>query len=140
MGDGFKSLADRKRSRPRQELVPETLNNLAQLKYRMGDLNSANQILDRVLAGEETLLAGNEYDIQVSLSNKAAILVAQGHFQDAENVLRDVIRMLESAFGPIHPSTLFSIEALANILEKKGGFEAATSLHQRISAVGVFGF
>lgn len=113
-----------------------TLNNLARLKYQMGDLDFANQMLDKVLAGEEKLLAGNGYDIQVSLSNKAAVLVAQERFQDAEGILRDVIRMRESALGPAHPSTLFSIETLANVLEKNGVSEAATSLHRRITQVG----
>ena len=113
-----------------------TLNNLARLKYQMGDLDSASQMLDKVLAGEEMLLAGNGYDIQVSLSNKAAILVAQGRFQDAESILRDVVRMRESALGPSHPSTLFSIEALANVLGKDGDSKAATSLRRRISKDG----
>ncbi|MCJ1377282.1 hypothetical protein MMC17_000374 [Xylographa soralifera] len=113
-----------------------TLNNLARLKYQMGDLDSANQMLDKVLAGEEMLLASNGYDIQVSLSNKAAVLVAQERFLDAEGILRNVIRMRESALGPLHPSTLFSIEALANVLEKIGSLEAAASLHKRIINVG----
>ena len=116
-----------------------TLNNLARLKYQMGDLDSANQMLDRVLAGEEMMLAGNGYDIQVSLSNKADVLVAQESFKDAESILRDVFRMRENALGPTHPSTLFSIEALANVLEKSASPEAATSLHKRISAAGIRG-
>ncbi|MCJ1396687.1 hypothetical protein MMC18_009579 [Xylographa bjoerkii] len=113
-----------------------TLNNLARLKYQMGDFDSASQMLDKVLAGEEMLLAGNGYDIQVSLSNKAAVLAAQERFQDAESILCDVVRMRESALGPSHPSTLFSIEALANVLEKNCSPEAATSLHSRITQNG----
>ena len=113
-----------------------TLNNLARLKYRMGDLDSASQMIERVLAGEEKSLAGNGYDIQVSLSNKADILVAQGQFQDAERILRDVLGMRESSMGPSHPSTLFSIEALASVLGKIGDLDRESILQKRLAEAG----
>ena len=110
-----------------------TLNNLARLKFQMGDLDSAIEMVDRVLVGEQQMLAKNGHDIQVSLSNKAAVLVARGDFQDAESILYDVLRMRESASGQSHALTLFTMEALANVLEKKGETEAATDLHRRIA-------
>lgn len=109
-----------------------TLNNLARLKYQMGEFSSADQMLDTVLAGEETLLAKNGYDIQVSLSNKAAVFVAQERFEDAERVLRDVLAMRESSLGPSHPSTQFTIETLAEVLEKKGDSEGLKGLRNRM--------
>ncbi|KAL8985980.1 MAG: hypothetical protein Q9205_000490 [Flavoplaca limonia] len=110
-----------------------TLNNFARLKFQMGDLDFALQMIDRVLVGEQQSLAGNGYDIQVSLSNKAAILIAQGRFLDAESVLRDVLKMRESALGPSHASTLFTMEALANVNEMRGGTDGATDLRQNVA-------
>lgn len=110
-----------------------TLNNLARLKFRMGDFDAAIQMIDRVLIGEQQSLAGNGYDILVSLTNKAAILITQRHFQDAESILRDVLRMRESSLGTSHASTLFTMEALANVLQLSGETEGATNLHTHIA-------
>ena len=113
-----------------------TLNNLARLKHRMGDLDSASRMIDRVLAGEEKSLAGNRYDVQVSLSNKAAILAAQERFRDAERILRDVLGMRESSLGPTHPSTLFTMEALCDVLEKNGDVDGAIIVRRRVTEAG----
>ena len=84
----------------------------------MEDLDSANRMLDKVLAGKENLLAGREADIQVNRSNKAAVLVVQGRLQDAECILRDIVRMRQNMLGLLHSSTLFSIKALTNVFER----------------------
>ena len=110
-----------------------TLNNLARLKFQIGDLESAMQMIDRVLVGEQQSLAGNGYDIQVSLSNKAAILIAHGHFLEAESVLRDVLKMRESALGLSDASTLFTMEALANVIEMRGESDGAKILREKIA-------
>lgn len=109
-----------------------TLNNLARLKYEMGDLEAADLLLDKVLAGEETSLARNGYDIQVSLSNKAAVCVARERLEQAEHILRDVLKMREDSLGPSHPSTLLTMEALADVLERKGGVALSRDLNERI--------
>lgn len=109
-----------------------TLNNLARLKYAMGDLDAADQLLDKVVAGEESSLARNGYDIQVSLSNKAAVCVARKRWQQAEEILCDVLKMREHSLGSSHPNTIFTMEALAHVLEQKGAIEHARHLRGRI--------
>ncbi|KAL9624395.1 MAG: hypothetical protein Q9160_001357 [Pyrenula sp. 1 TL-2023] len=110
-----------------------TLNNLACLNFRMGFHDSASQMLHRVLVGEQSSLAKNAYDIQVSLSNKAAVLVAQKRFPEAERDLRNVLQMRESTLGVSHASTLFTMEALAHVLEARDDTEAALNLNARIN-------
>ena len=93
-----------------------TLNNLAVLQYRQGDLNAAKETFHSVLEGEEKLLGPESYDIQVSLTNMALVYVGQGELDKAEAMHWKVLRMRGKTLGPDHPSTLFSAKNLAAVL------------------------
>ena len=56
---------------------------MAMLHYRQGELSTAREMFEVVLAGEERLFGPEGYDIQVSLTNMALVLAGQGEFDAA---------------------------------------------------------
>jgi tetratricopeptide (TPR) repeat protein len=101
---------------------PDTLmtrNNLSRLLYERGELDAARHELEDVVAGEEKVLGAEGYDVQVSLSNLALVHDAQGDPERAEELLKRVLGIREKLLGPEHPSTLFTMEMLAENLGRR---------------------
>lgn len=92
-----------------------TRNNCARLLYDQSDLDGARTTLDRVLAGETKVLGAEGYDIQVSLSNSALVQAGQGDCRGANQTLLKVLGVRERLLGPAHPSTIFTLQMLANL-------------------------
>ena len=114
-----------------------TFNNLARLKYRMGDLDSTSQMFNRVLECKRSAFTENTYDLQVSLNNKTALLTVQNRFQETKSVLKDVLRMRESTLGPLHVLTLFTMKTLTDVLKTGDNTEVVMKLRTKISQDGI---
>ena len=53
-------------------------------------------------------------------SKQAAALAKKGKLAEAERFYREAVEAKRSAYGNEHPSTLFSINNLANVLQAQG--------------------
>ncbi|KAK3320465.1 P-loop containing nucleoside triphosphate hydrolase protein [Cercophora scortea] len=110
-----------------------TRNNYARLLFDVGDFEAARAMLDRVLAGEAEVLGAEGYDIQVSLSTSALLQAARGDVAGADLALRKVLRMREKLLGGAHPSTIFTLQMLADLHGEEGGsLEAAGKVRRTI--------
>ncbi|KAF1957259.1 TPR-like protein, partial [Byssothecium circinans] len=110
-----------------------TVNNLGGLHYEQGNYEVAKEMFDRALTGEEAVLGGDGYDIQVTLSNIALVQKAQGLCEEAEAILRNVLTIRERKLGLLHPSTLFTMDMLIDILLQRHMWDAAEELQLRVT-------
>ena len=96
-------------------------------------------MLERVLAGEAKMLGAEGYDAQVSLSNMALVLQAQGDFSGAESVLRKVLAMRTKFSGPEHASTILILRRLGDLFEEKDDKASAEGMTARLKGLGIKG-
>ena len=69
--------------------------------------------------------AGVQYEI-------AFVLYDQGHYSEAETILRDIVSIREEVLGPEHPDTLASRNILANALRGEGKYAEAEAEHRAV--------
>lgn len=62
----------------------------------------------------------------------AVVLQNQGHYSEAEAILRDVIMIREQGLGPEHPDTLNSRNGLANAFYHQGKYTDAEAEHRMV--------
>jgi Tetratricopeptide repeat len=65
----------------------------------------------------------------------AAILDARGRHRDAQQTLRHVLSVLESALGPDHFEVAATLDRLAASVQHTGDYARAASLHERSLAI-----
>ncbi|OJJ42627.1 hypothetical protein ASPZODRAFT_105081 [Penicilliopsis zonata CBS 506.65] len=58
-------------------------------------------------------------------------LFLQGRYQEAEAMLRQVLRGTEKILGPKHPDTLASINNLGSVLGEQGKYQEAEAMHRQ---------
>jgi tetratricopeptide (TPR) repeat protein len=66
-----------------------------------------------------------------SLNKTAVGLYRQGHYEEAELVLKRVLEIREQSLGPNHPDTATSLNNLAMLFEKQGRHQEAMPLLER---------
>jgi len=73
-------------------------------------------------------------DIQ-ALADKAISLRGEGRFQEAIQVLEEILLIFEDSFGQDHPDTVGTTGYLAEIYHLQGLYGQATTLYQRALAI-----
>jgi hypothetical protein len=114
-------------------------NNLARLCIEQHEHGVAKEMLERALPGEAKALGAEGYDAQVSLSNMALVLQAQGDFEGTESVLRRVLAMRTMFSSPEHSSTILILQRIAEFYEKKGDEKSLEAMTLRLRGLGVQG-
>ncbi|HEX4706601.1 MAG TPA: tetratricopeptide repeat protein, partial [Candidatus Udaeobacter sp.] len=62
----------------------------------------------------------------------AFVLYDQGHYSEAETIVRDIVSIREEVLGPEHPDTLASRNILANALTGEGKYAEAEAEHREV--------
>ncbi|MEN0067767.1 MAG: tetratricopeptide repeat protein, partial [Myxococcota bacterium] len=65
------------------------------------------------------------------LKNLGALLLLMDQVDEAEQATRKALEAAESGWGPLHPATLTAVEDLALVMEHRGRFAEALTLHRR---------
>ena len=65
-----------------------------------------------------------------SMNNLALVLRGQGKYEQAEEMHRQVLRLMETVLGKQHPDTLTSMNNLAYLLSNRKRFSEADALYQ----------
>jgi hypothetical protein len=77
--------------------------------------------------------AGKEHpDTLGSMNNLAIVLRRLGKDEQAEEMYRQVLGLMETVLGKEHPSTLGSMINPANVLRKRGKYEQALRLREMV--------
>ena len=102
---------------------PETassLNNLAMLLDRLGDLGEARPLFERALRIDEKVLGPDHPDTALRLTNLGTLLRKQGSYAEARPLLERAVRIREKVLEPGHPEMAIGLLDLSLDLSDLG--------------------
>ncbi|MGB0717320.1 MAG: tetratricopeptide repeat protein, partial [Phycisphaerae bacterium] len=108
-------------------------SNMATIQYLKGELASALDSANAVLAGYDAL--GSPDEELATMSVLGAIHVELSQYDEAEQVQRETLKRRRAIFGDDHHSTQQSIANLAELLSKIGKYEEAQKLSEEALAI-----
>ena len=69
------------------------------------------------------------------MNNLALVLSSQGKYEEAQEVNRQTLALMERVLGKEHPYTLTSMNNLASVLSSQGKYEEAEEMHRQALAL-----
>jgi len=106
-----------------------SLHNLAGALSRLGDLDTAEALLQESLATERRVLGDNHPDLGYPLNLLGVLALEEGDWRKAEPFLRETLRIW--GLGPNHTSALVSLTNWARVLAMKGRYGEARRYFER---------
>jgi hypothetical protein len=88
-------------------------------------LSGRKRCINKYFRLGETVLDKGHPDILTSINNPAMVLKDQGKYEQAEEMLRQVLRLSGTVLGGEHPNTLRSMDNLAGVLRDQGKYKQA---------------
>jgi tetratricopeptide (TPR) repeat protein len=116
---------------PEHSYTATSLNNLALLVQRQGDLAGARPLFERALTIREKTLGPEHPDTANSLNNVATLLREQGDVAGARPLYERALAICEKKLGPEHPYTAVILNNLAGLLQTQGALAGARPLLER---------
>jgi hypothetical protein len=108
------------------------LQRAARFLHVCGDYRSAQQVLERAIAGLERVLGGEHPDTLTARANLAGTLYALGELEAASRVLGQVASARSEVLGPAHPLTLSARTNLVLALWHLGRRNEARAVLQQV--------
>ena len=108
-----------------------SLNNLAAMIERTGDLNRAEPLYVQALEIQKSVLGEHHPGYAVSLNNLAALLEKMGEYTRVEPLHQQAIEIIGSVQGDQHPSYAISLNNLATLYWKTGDYTRAAPLYEK---------
>ena len=102
-----------------------TLNSLAAVHRRLGNLSRARELVEHALRIREEAFGPNHPQVAVTLSNLLEIMKKLGEYDEALILGERIIRSHEETFGPNHPNVAFSLASVGEIHRLKGNHKQA---------------
>jgi tetratricopeptide (TPR) repeat protein len=131
-----RALAIRKKARgPEHPDTASSLNNLALLLQKQGDLVAARPLYERALEIGEKVQGPDHPATATRLNNLAGLLRHQGDVAGARPLYERALAIREKVLGPEHRDVAQSLSNLAVLLRVQGDFAAAQPLHERALAI-----
>lgn len=106
------------------------MNSLAQTERRLNHIDHAEQLYLRIIATRVTMgdLMDNQKEILAARSNLATLYFIQKRNDEAEPLMRDVLKGAMSILGPDQPVTLKATYDLARLVRAQGRPEEAIDM------------
>lgn len=115
--------------------LAHTLESLAEIYYRRGNLDLAGRYCQRVLDLCEKTLGVDHPDVGVLAHNLAMLHHMQCQFNQAEPLYKKAMTIRTKALGGKHPEVLRLLEGYSDLLDKMHRGEEANHLRQCIDGV-----
>jgi tetratricopeptide (TPR) repeat protein len=116
---------------------PDTLlamNNLAETRRDLGDLDGARQLHEQALASCRQVLGEDHPNTLTSMSNLALTLAALGNLDGARELHLQTFAARRRVLGDDHPDTLSSMNNLAEVRRALGDLDGARTLLEQALA------
>jgi tetratricopeptide (TPR) repeat protein len=81
----------------------------------IGDYENAELLFRRALAVQEREVGEDHPSLAIDLYNLGLLCYAQSKFLDAETMLTRAWAIERSTFGPVHPETMATLDALSEV-------------------------
>jgi tetratricopeptide (TPR) repeat protein len=108
-----------------------TLNIISFLYLRLGRLEEAEQMCQRVLNGMEKALGRDHLLTLGTLDNLSILYVKLGRLEEAEQIIQRALNRMEKVLGRDHLLTLGTLNNLSILYVKLGRLEEAEQIIQR---------
>jgi Flp pilus assembly protein TadD len=96
----------------------ESMNNLAETRHDLGDLDGACELHEQALAGCRRVLGDDHPNTLISMNNLAMTRYALGDLDGAHELLEQAVAGYRRVLGDDHPTTLNSVNNLAAIKQE----------------------
>jgi tetratricopeptide (TPR) repeat protein len=106
-------------------------STLGHTYWKLGELEPAEDHLERALALRRERLGDEHPDTLTSYNRLANLYRAQGRLADAEPIYRDLLEKRRRVLGAEHKETLTSIHNLAGLYRDQGRLQEALPLYQQ---------
>jgi tetratricopeptide (TPR) repeat protein len=113
---------------------PQTLasmNNLAETRRELGDLQGARDLHEQTLAARRRMLGNDHPDTLTSMNNLGATRRKLGDLRGARDLLENTLAARRRVLGNDHPDTLTTMNRLAVTHRALGDLEGARVLHEQ---------
>src|SRR5690606_19535652 len=97
-----------------------TMNNLAMLLQRLGDLEGADAMFREVMGVSKPLADSVPHLVAIFRNNHGDCLREMGRHEEAERELKESLAVLEAKFGPAHARVAKGKERLVKLYEAWG--------------------
>jgi hypothetical protein len=111
-----------------------TMNNLAETRHDLGDLQGARELLEQVLDASRRLLGPEHPDTLISMNNLAETRHDLGDLDGADKLHEQALAGYRRALGDDHPDTLDSMNNLAMTRYALGDVDGAHQLLEQAVA------
>src|SRR6266508_3164222 len=111
-----------------------SMNNLAETRRALGDLQGARDLHEQALAGRRRVLGDDHPNTLTSMNNLALTRRALGDLQDARQLHEQTLAGYRRVLGDDHPNTLKSMNNLAETRRAQGDLQGARDLHEQALA------
>ena len=129
-------VAEVERQFPTEPTTAKSLNELAELLNKMGDLSGAWLCVEKAYAIQERSLGPNHPDTARSLNDLGYLLRAMGDLAGARPYYERALGIREEVLGPRHPDTASSLNNLGGLLQALGDLAGARPYYER--ALGIW--
>lgn len=128
------ALAFEEKRSPREDFFYATvLNNMAELKLGLGELDEAFRLCQAGLDLRESI--GNPEKLGRSYITMAAVRARRGEQEPAEEFFMKALYNRESVYGPEHPELLLTLRRYSEWLKSLGRAEQAAALESRLELI-----
>ncbi|ORY34530.1 TPR-like protein, partial [Rhizoclosmatium globosum] len=112
-----------------------TMNSLGGVYQALQRWEEAESMFKQCIQERTVFLGENHADTLNSMHNLGHFYVAQNRLQEAEPILRSCLEKLKATLGK-HVSTLITMNALGDVMEKLGNEEEAEQLYLMATSAG----
>ncbi|HZH77853.1 MAG TPA: toll/interleukin-1 receptor domain-containing protein [Archangium sp.] len=113
-------------------LLLTVMGNLAQALHDMGELRSAQELVEELVMGRVRLYGEEHPSTLTEMNNLAAILMEQGKLIEARRIQERVLEVRKRSQGEEHQDTLISACNLASTLRLLGELPSARALGEQV--------
>lgn len=103
--------------------VAQSLNNIAGVKFKLGDYNGAVAMYERSIDIKTKLFGIESADVALTLNNIAVMHMAAGKLTVAVHSQEQAVQILEKVLGPKHPNTV-NVKGNLGVSYKRMGMQA----------------
>ena len=115
--------------------VADSLNNLANALYELGERRWARELHEQALAMRQRLYEGDHPDVAISLNNLAVHMTDLGEDERARELDEQALAMRQRLYEGDHPDVAKSLDSLASALSGLGEHGRARELAEQALAM-----
>jgi tetratricopeptide (TPR) repeat protein len=120
---------------PDHPVIARNLNNLGDIRRKLGDLSGARSFFERALSIDEVVNGANHPTVSRDLNHLGIVLRDIGDLTGAQAAFKRALAIDESAYGPDHPAVAIRLSNLGSVLRELGDLQGAHSNFKRALAI-----